>query len=144
MRDVVDEIVKAIPDKELPVRDGPEDERAHRPYMWVAFGTAATSLVKSGYHQGTGVAGKVVYVGFQPDAVFVKRVGGAPDINAVLRTSSMSVNNTKSLDNAGVALAANLVQSLDPTGFTVGSDTGGFQGGAQRDRGRLLRRRQRR
>ena len=78
--------------------------------------------VKSGYYQGNASAGRAVYVGFQPDAVLVKRVGPVTDRWSVLRTSSMSGDNTKDLDNAGLALAGNLVQSLTTTGFTVGSD----------------------
>ena len=78
--------------------------------------------VESGYYQGNASAGRAVYVGFQPDAVLVKRVGPATDRWSVLRTSSMTGDNTKDLDNAGLALAANLVQSLTATGFTVGSD----------------------
>ncbi len=93
------------------------------PYIWVAFGgPAAQSRVKSGRYTGTGVAAKPITVGFQPDVVFVKRTGADPQQNAVLRTSSMTGDLTKSLDNAGVALAGDLVQSLTATGFTVGAD----------------------
>ena len=42
-------------------------------------------------------------------------------LNGVMRTSTMAGDNSKSLENAGLALAPNLIQSLDPGGFTIGS-----------------------
>ena len=79
-------------------------------------------LVTSGRYSGTAVDGQAVFVGWQPDVVMVKRASGGTERWAVLRTSSMSGDNTKDLDNTGLGLAANLVQSLTPSGFTVGDD----------------------
>ena len=76
--------------------------------MLTAIGTYAGNGVNA-----TGITG----VGFQPDFVLVK--GGANI--AVLRTSSMAGDLSKAMAGA-TALAANLVESLDADGFTVGDD----------------------
>ncbi len=93
-------------------------------HMWMAFGVpSGGSRVKTGSYSGNGTAGNAVFVGFQPDAVIVKRAGADPQVYAVMRTSTMTGDNTKSLDDApGAVLAPNLIQSLTATGFTVGTD----------------------
>ena len=76
-------------------------------------------LVKSGLHIGTGVNDQPVFVGFQPDVVFIKF-----DVNgtwSLVRTSTMAADNTKSLDNVGVALLTNRIKSFTPQGFTLGT-----------------------
>ncbi len=93
-------------------------------YMWIALGgPSGSSRVKTGKYAGNGSAGNAVFVGFQPDAVIVKRAGVDPQVYAVMRTSTMAGDNTKSLQDGGpTALAPNLIQSLTATGFTVGTD----------------------
>jgi hypothetical protein len=57
-------------------------------------------------------------LGFQPDVVIIK----ADDaFEAVARTATMSGDNAKELTTAS-GLTANLIQSLDADGFTVGDD----------------------
>jgi len=101
--------------------------------MWVAFGgPSGSSLVRSGKYTGNGVDDRPVYVGFQPDVVFVKRAGADPQRYAVVRTSTMGVDNTKDLQHTGpLALAPDLVQSLTPSGFTVGTATAVNENGTE-------------
>ena len=58
-------------------------------------------------------------MGFQPNVVIVK----SDDTSGVaeIRTSTMTGDNTKPMTGA-TALTANLIQSLDSNGFTLGSD----------------------
>jgi hypothetical protein len=86
--------------------------------------TAASSFpgirVASGSYTGTGAAGRAITgVGFQPNVVIVK----SDDTSGVaeIRTSTMTGDNTKPMTGA-TALTANLIQSLDSNGFTLGSD----------------------
>lgn len=75
-------------------------------------------LTKVGTYTGNGSDARgITGVGFQPDAVFIK--GGANEM--VLRTSSMVGDKTKQL-TTNVALAANMIESLDADGFTIGTD----------------------
>lgn len=69
-------------------------------------------------------------IGFQPDVVvvvartFVGGQAGSADFNgSVIRTSSMVGDLSKPVRATGDVLAANLIQSLDSDGFTVGTDT---------------------
>jgi hypothetical protein len=62
-------------------------------------------------------ARKITAVGFRPDVVIVK---AATAQAAVLRTSTMSGDASKFLSGATV-LTSNLVESLDESGFTVGT-----------------------
>jgi hypothetical protein len=57
-------------------------------------------------------------VGFQPDVVLIK---SASTGIAVLRTSSMSGDNTKPMTGT-TALTANQIQALGTDGFTIGTD----------------------
>jgi hypothetical protein len=112
-------------DANLPVTEDIDGAPRVRPDIGAdEFGGPAgpPMLVKSGRYTGNGAAGRAVFVGFQPDAVLVKRIAASGDTYAVLRTATMTGDQTKDLDNAGLALAGNLVQSLTPTGFTIGSD----------------------
>jgi hypothetical protein len=86
--------------------------------------TASTSFpgirVASGSYTGNGADNRTITgVGFQPNAVIVK----SDDNSGVaeMRTSTMSGDNTKPLAGA-TALTANLIQSLDANGFTLGND----------------------
>ena len=76
-------------------------------------------LVKSGVYLGDNTPGRAIYVGFQPDVVFVKRDAATYQ---VVRTSTMAGDATKSLNPAGVALFANGIQSFGAQGFTLGND----------------------
>jgi hypothetical protein len=72
----------------------------------------------TGTFTGNGVDNRAVTgLGFAPDLVIVKSSGGHV---AVFRTSAMSGDVSKPVDAA--ALTANLIQSLDSGGFTVGND----------------------
>ena len=80
---------------------------------------APTLRVATGTYTGNGVDNRTITdPGFQPDVIVVKaetaQIG-------VMRTSSMTGDNAKALTGA-TALAANLVQSLTATGFTIGTD----------------------
>ncbi len=73
----------------------------------------------TGQYTGDGAATQsIIDLGFSPDVVLVK---GNTTQAAVMRTSSMSGDNTKDLGGT-LALAANLIKTLDTNGFTVGSD----------------------
>jgi hypothetical protein len=81
--------------------------------------TAADSFLRlsSGSYVGNGTDNRTITgAGFQPDLVIVK---GDNNQFAVLRSSTMSGDATKSTG----ALEANLIQSLDANGFTIGTDS---------------------
>ena len=72
----------------------------------------------SGKYTGNGIDGKLVTgVGFQPDVVIIK--ADAAQV-PVIRTSSMAGDSAKPV--LKVALASNLIQSLETDGFTLGTD----------------------
>ena len=86
--------------------------------------TAATSFpgirVASGGYTGNGSDNRAITgVGFQPDVVIVK----SDDNSGVaeIRTSTMTGDVTKPM-TGNTALTANLIQSLDAGGFTLGND----------------------
>lgn len=64
----------------------------------------------------TGITG----VGFQPDFVLIKRQGVGGN-NAVIKTATMSGDAAKPI-SAATGLTANLIQTLDADGFTIGDD----------------------
>ncbi|MGO8838103.1 MAG: beta strand repeat-containing protein [Limisphaerales bacterium] len=73
----------------------------------------------SGSYTGNGTDNRAITgLGFQPDVVIVK---SASTNAAVIRTSTMSGDNTKEMVGA-TGLVANRIQSLDTNGFTVGTD----------------------
>jgi hypothetical protein len=75
--------------------------------------------VVSGLYVGTGVDNRAITgVGFDPDLVIVK---GNTGQSAVTRTATMSGDNSKPMVGSA-ALGANMIQSLDTGGFTVGTD----------------------
>jgi hypothetical protein len=98
---------------------------------FLSFGAPSSQgfmRVKSGVYTGDAVNDRPIHVGFQPDVVFVKRdaacgaCGNPEDFEAVVRTSTMVGDATKSLDNqAGLALFAGGVKTLTSTGFTLGT-----------------------
>jgi hypothetical protein len=84
--------------------------------------TAATAFpgirVASGTYTGNNVDGRAITgVGFQPDVVMVKSDDNAGV--AEIRTSTMTGDVTKPMTGT-TALTANLIQSLDSNGFTIG------------------------
>ena len=79
----------------------------------------AQSYISVGSYTGNGLDNvQIINVGFQPDAVIIKGVTAQV---AVIRTSSMTGDNSKPMVGS-TGLTANLIQSLDVTGFTLGSD----------------------
>ncbi len=94
----------------------------------VDLASLGSMRVKSGVYIGSGLDDRPILVGFQPDVVLVKRdaacgaCGNPQDYMAVVRTSTMTGDATKSLDNLlGLAVFAGGVKSLTATGFTVGT-----------------------
>jgi len=80
---------------------------------------AADAQVLSGFYTGDGTDNRAIgELGFQPDVVIVK--ANSTQIG-VIRTSTMTGDAAKPMTGA-TALTANLIQSLDTSGFTVGSD----------------------
>ena len=78
--------------------------------------------VVSGTYAGTGTA-QQISVGFQPDLVIVKR---STDTNGYMRSTTMTAS--KSLGNGSGAIA-NVITSLDSTGFSVGTNAGANRNG---------------
>lgn len=70
----------------------------------------------SGSYTGDGVDYRSIDTGFQPDVVIVK---GDTGQTAVMRTSTMAGDSSKPLWGA-TALSADMIQSLDADGFTLG------------------------
>lgn len=82
--------------------------------------TLPSSRFRSGSYVGNGVDNRrITGVGFEPDVVIIK---GDVDEVAVMRTSSMGGDGTKPLVGSS-GLTADLVQSLDVDGLTVGTDS---------------------
>ena len=79
--------------------------------------------VLSGTYAGNGVDNRPIFVGFAPDIVIVDRsqVADAAPNEAVMRTSTMVGDVSKDMDGPN-AVAANKIQSLTFTGFTIGTD----------------------
>src|SRR3954447_20449763 len=78
--------------------------------------------VASGSYTGNGTDNRAITgVGFQPDVVMVK----SDDNSGVaeIRTSTMAGDATKPM-TGNTALTANLIQSLDSNGFTIGGGGG--------------------
>lgn len=85
-----------------------------------AAASFATMRLATGSYVGNGVDNRAIAgAGFQPSVVIVK--GNNAQV-AVIRTSTMAGDASKPAVGA-LALASNGIQSLDPTGFTVGTDT---------------------
>lgn len=73
----------------------------------------------SGSYTGNNIDNRAITgVGFRPDLVIVK---GNTNQTSAARTSSMSGDRSKPL-SGGTALTANIVQSLDAGGFTLGTN----------------------
>jgi hypothetical protein len=86
----------------------------------------ASAQVLSGSYSGDGTDSRAITeLGFQPDVVIVK--GDNTQIG-VIRTSSMTGDAAKPMTGA-TGLTANLIESLNTSGFTVGSDARVNSGG---------------
>ncbi len=101
---------------------------------WQLSPATPLMLIRSGTYTGNGVDNRPISVGFPPDVVIVDRedlTTPNPNDEAVIRTSTMLGDLSKNMDvNAGgTVLGANRVQSLDPMGFTVGTDNNVNQNG---------------
>ena len=109
-------------DSNLAFVDDIDDET--RPTNWDIGadenGAAGTMQVLSGVFVGDGIGPRSIYVGFQPDVVILKRDSGLT--SSAVRTSTMVGDVTKDGDQAGAAVFADGITSLDATGFTVGAD----------------------
>ncbi|MFO0817271.1 MAG: cadherin domain-containing protein [Pirellulales bacterium] len=82
---------------------------AHRPNM-----------VLSGSYTGNGLDNRVISgLGFRPEAIIV--IPGNSTQSGVLRTSTMAGDAAKRMTGSS-GLVANLIQSLDGDGFTIGND----------------------
>ena len=89
-------------------------------YVVLSYDTTGWQIASGSYTGNATDNRRITDLGFQPDVVLVK---GNQSLPTVLRTSTMAGDATKRLDDApGLQLAADLVQSLDPDGFTLGSD----------------------
>ena len=86
---------------------------------------SAQAQMTTGSYVGNGAAGRAITgLGFRPDVVIIKvdYSDAAPNLSAgVIRTSTMVGDLSKPM-RGSQALLANLVQSLDANGFTVGND----------------------
>ncbi|MGA2286222.1 MAG: hypothetical protein ABSG55_08135 [Dehalococcoidia bacterium] len=85
----------------------------------VCFPGVNPMRLATGSFTGSGVDDRQISgVGFQPNVVVVK---SATTRVAIIRTSTMNGDAAKILGDTG-ALAADLIQSLDADGFTIGTD----------------------
>ena len=88
-------------------------------HFYAAWARAQQPIIITGDHQGDAVDNRVISgLGFQPDVVIIK--GDVTQV-AVIRTSSMTGDVSKPLTGA-TALTANMIQSLDLSGYTVGTN----------------------
>ena len=83
-------------------------------------GPSGPMRVLSGSYIGDGLDDFFVYVGFQPDVVVVKE--DTTGEWSVMRTSTMIGDASKELASAAVPLFPGGIKSLDPSGFTLGTD----------------------
>ena len=88
--------------------------------------TGPTFRVTSGSYVGNGTGQAITGVGFQPDTVIVDGDGGGGQ--SAIRTSTMTGANSKDLDGPNV-LSTTQILSLDPDGFTLGTDADANQAG---------------
>ena len=92
-----------------------------------AANTFGGMKVATGTYTGNNSDDRAIAVAFQPDVVIVK--GDRADF-AVIRTSSMAGDATK---DGAAALAPNMIQQLNATGFQIGRDTAVNRNGTRYD-----------
>src|SRR5262249_35567348 len=86
----------------------------------VLFPAAAHAQMRTGRYVGDGLDNRrITGLGFQPAVVLIKADTGQ---TAVMRTSTMVGDLSKDLTST-TPLTANLIQTLDPDGFTIGNDS---------------------
>ena len=104
------------------VSDQPNVNQAGGTFIYHAWKRQSQPRIVTGDYTGNaGATQQIVNVGFMPDVVIVKT---SLQI-AAIRTSTMAPNTSKSMTGtAAITAAANtqMIRSLDPDGFTVGSD----------------------
>jgi hypothetical protein len=85
---------------------------------------AATFSMQTGYYIGNAVDNRAITnIGFSPDLVLLKDNTAAGSDGIVWKSTSMSGETTAKLGEAEADVATNYIQSLDSTGFTIGSAT---------------------
>ncbi len=82
---------------------------------------AALAQMATGAYMGNGTSQSITNVGIQPDVVIVKGSYGSNRMTYI-RTSTMTGDVSKKLNDDSQGLFANMIQSLDANGFTVGND----------------------
>ena len=91
-------------------------------YTWVAFTgsdcESATSTFCVGTYTGNAAASQAIDIGFQPDFVMVKRDTA---VAAHFKTTALGVNTQTMWLSATVKSTSGYINSLDATGFTVGT-----------------------
>jgi hypothetical protein len=90
-------------------------------YQWVAFAGSdctASGTICVGTYNGNGGASQAVSTGFSPAFVMVKR---STNVAASFRTTSMASNMGQYFTTTAQVINGTLFQTLDPSGFTVGS-----------------------
>ena len=90
--------------------------------VFLALSPEAPAQMATGTYTGNGTSQSITNVGFQPDVVIVKGSDGFADRIAYIRTSTMTGDVSKKLNEDSQGLFANMIQSLDANGFTVGND----------------------
>jgi hypothetical protein len=87
---------------------------------WFSAAGASFMTMRTGSYTGDKAAGRAITgLGFQPDLVIIKVADDNQE--GVCRTSTMSGDNAKPMGGA-TALTADLIQSLDADGFTIGTN----------------------
>ena len=87
-------------------------------HFYAAWARAQQPIIITGDYQGDAVDNRSISgLSFQPDVVIIK--GDVTQV-AVIRTSSMTGDVSKPMIGA-TALTANMIQSLDLSGYTVGT-----------------------
>jgi hypothetical protein len=87
-------------------------------YVYYAWKRESESVIATGDYDGTGAAQSITGIAFQPDVVIVKNGNATTNRIAVIRTNTMA--NGKLM--TGLNLPAQTITSLDPDGFTVGTN----------------------
>ena len=90
------------------------------PDVGYQFGIPSLMKMRTGFYTGNGIDGTTITgLGFEPDLVIIKVADDTKE--GVMRTSSMTGDASKPMGGA-TALEADMIQSLDADGFTIGLD----------------------